>query len=153
MNTIESVVAWHAAARPEPTAKDFCIQLSVHLEEVAEMLAELDFTHAASKDSSMPGKAVEAYRALVRLSDQLRSGTWTARIEGDRENFLKELCDQVVTAAGVAYCSGMDFPTALHEVNRSNFSKFDAEGKPMRDPYGKIMKSPRYEKPNLRGTY
>lgn len=36
--SIESIELWHKRARPEPTDKDFNVQLGCHLEEVVEML-------------------------------------------------------------------------------------------------------------------
>ena len=61
---------------------------------------------------------------------------------------LDSLADQVVTAIGVAHCAGMDFPGALAEVNRSNWSKFE-NGAPVFLTGGKIGKGEFYTPPNL----
>ena len=148
--SIEYINRWHHAARPEPTERDFNVQLGCHLEEVAEMLADLRFQTAGFAD--LDGKDTVLYSGLTLFADRLKRGDCTATIM-DRANFLKELCDQVVTATGVAYCAGMDFPPAMNEVDTSNWSKFDADGKPVRDEHGKIMKSEHYQAPNLRGLY
>ena len=59
------------------------------------------------------------------------------------------LCDQIVTAVGVAHCAGMKIVDGLHEVNRSNWSKFDENGEPILDETRKIIKGPNYTKPDL----
>ena len=62
---------------------------------------------------------------------------------------LDSLADQIVTAVGTAHMNGMDIVGALHEVNGSNFSKFDDEGNPIFNDNKKIMKGPNYYKPDL----
>jgi predicted HAD superfamily Cof-like phosphohydrolase len=66
----------------------------------------------------------------------------------DRKALLDSLCDQIVTAVGVAHMFGMDISGALSEVNRSNWSKF-VEGKPVFNEHGKIAKGPNYTPPDL----
>ena len=144
MNII-AIEDWHQQARPDPTERDFATQLGCHFEEVAEMLADLEFNDISGADTQL-------YKILMLHADLLKAGATRVKIT-DRANFLKELCDQVVTATGVAYCAQMDFPSALAEVDRSNWSKFDADGVPFRDANGKIMKGPDYSPPDLRGAY
>lgn len=148
--TIKHIERWHKVARPEPTERDFGTQLGCHIEEFAEMIADLKFHHPEFGVTF--GTATGAYNTLVAMANMLKRGETTATIK-DRENFLKELCDQVVTATGVAYCAGMNMPEALEVVDRSNFSKFGPDGKPVRDENGKIMKSEHYSKPYLQGLY
>lgn len=143
--TIKHIERWHRVARPEPTERDFGTQLGCHIEEFAEMLADLQF-------NDMPGADTPLYNNLMVLATRLKRGDIEASIK-DRENFLKELCDQVVTATGVAYCAGMNMPEALEVVDHSNWSKFGPDGKPVRDENGKIMKSEHYSKPYLQGLY
>lgn len=145
MNTIEYINRWHQTARPEPTEHDFNVQLGCHVEEFAEMLADLKFNDTLGDETPL-------YSNLMALANRLKRGDIEATVT-DRQNFLKELCDQVVTATGVAYCARMDMPAALWEVNDSNFSKFGPDGAPVRDENGKIMKSVHYKAPNLRGMY
>lgn len=142
---IQDIERWHKAARPEYTERDFSTQLGCHIEEFAEMLADLTIT-------DIPGADTPLYNNLMALAMRLKRGDVRARVD-DRGNFLKELCDQVVTATGVAYCAGMDLPSALREVNHSNFSKFGPDGVPVRDENGKIMKSAHYKPPHLQGMY
>ena len=147
--SITDINRWHEAARPEPTERDFNVQLGCHLEEVAEMLAELQLTFVDGV--ALPGTQTWAHVALTELANKLKQGTCSATIL-DRENFLKELCDQVVTATGVAYCAGMNMPKALARVDDSNWSKF-VNGSPVFDENGKIAKPDTYRKPDMEGCY
>lgn len=61
---------------------------------------------------------------------------------------LDALCDQIVTAIGVAHMFGFDIQGALQEVANSNDSKFE-DGKPVFNEHGKIAKGKNYFKPEL----
>lgn len=67
----------------------------------------------------------------------------------DPVELLDSLADQIVTATGVGTFLGMNVPGALAEVNRSNYSKFNAEGEPIFNENMKVMKGPFYTKPDL----
>lgn len=67
----------------------------------------------------------------------------------DSVELLDSLADQIVTATGVGTFLGMNVPGALAEVNRSNYSKFNAEGEPIFNENMKVMKGPFYTKPDL----
>ena len=75
----------------------------------------------------------------------------TLVVNGGKE-LLDALCDQIVTAVGVAHMFGMNIEGAMDEVNRSNFSKF-VDGKPVFNEHGKIIKGPNYTPPDLTGFY
>jgi predicted HAD superfamily Cof-like phosphohydrolase len=66
----------------------------------------------------------------------------------DRQELLDALCDQIVTAVGVAHMFGMDIESALNEVNASNWSKF-VDGNPVFNEHGKIAKGPGYFEPKI----
>lgn len=87
--------------------------------------------------------------ALVALANGLKDGTAAYSVSPDKaQDLLDALCDQTVTATGVAYGIDFKFPDALGEVSDSNWSKF-VGGKPIFDENGKIMKGPNYFKPNI----
>ena len=146
--SIESIELWHRRARPEPTARDFDVQLGCHLEEIVEMLDTLMFDHGAS----MRGQLTLARTSLDSLSQALKKGYMTASI-ADRNGFLDSLADQIVTATGCGHCASMQTSEALRRVNASNWSKFDDDGQPIRDANGKIAKGPGYKEPDLEGLY
>lgn len=148
MSAIESIDLWHQRARPNPTPRDFDVQLGCHFEEIVEMIDTLDFTNADGIEYEVRTTRV----ALSALARMLKQGDLQARI-ADRKEFLDSIADQVVTGIGAAHCAGMDGRTAVVRVNESNWSKFDDEGQPIRDANGKIAKGPRYAPPNLEGLY
>ena len=120
------------------------VQLGVHFEEVAEMLAEL-----VSRDQKAVELINDAEVALDRLSHYLKDNSSSVHIYPASDiGLLDSLCDQAVTLAGVAYDYGYKFPQALREVNRSNFSKF-VDGLPVFNETGKVMKGAGYTPPNL----
>jgi predicted HAD superfamily Cof-like phosphohydrolase len=67
---------------------------------------------------------------------------------------LKEIADAltdilyVTYGAGHAY--GIDLDKCFGEVQRSNMSKLGEDGKPIYNEKGKVMKGPKYFKPNLK---
>ena len=141
---IDNITLWHRRARPEPTEKDFNVQLGCHLEEFVEMLDALTI-------SGYPG-FLKAIDTIEEISEKLKNGTLTVSTV-DRVNLLDSLADQIVTAVGVGVCAKMDMDAAVEEVNRSNWSKFNYKGVPEFDENGKIKKGEHYRKPNLKGMY
>tara|TARA_B100000795_G_scaffold208421_1_gene161914 strand:+ start:38 stop:379 length:342 start_codon:yes stop_codon:yes gene_type:complete len=53
----------------------------------------------------------------------------------------------VTYGAGLAF--GIDLDKCFEEVQSSNMSKLDENGKPIFNELGKVMKGPKYFKPNL----
>ena len=66
-----------------------------------------------------------------------------------KEEALKELADLVYVCYQYAVNMGWDLDRALKLVHKSNLSKLDEDGKPIRREDGKILKGPNYKKPNL----
>ena len=141
---IDNITLWHRRARPEPTEKDFNVQLGCHLEEFVEMLDSLTI-------SGYPG-FLKAIDTIEEIAEKLKDGSLTVSTV-DRVDLLDSLADQIVTAVGVGVCAKMDMDAAVEEVNRSNWSKFNYKGFPEIDENGKIKKGEHYRKPNLKGMY
>ena len=59
------------------------------------------------------------------------------------------LTDILYVAYGAGHAFGIDLDKCFDEVQRSNMSKLDENGKPIYNEVGKIMKGPKYFKPNL----
>lgn len=140
-------IKWFKTAKPNPTNKDFNVQLGVHFEEIAEMVEELKF-HNAELPVYGPTFHASLLAMLKGVAQELKSGVMTASVKNSVE-FLDSLVDQTVTADGVAYMAGYDMEGAKDEVLRSNWSKFDANGNALFDGNGKIIKGPDYFKPDL----
>lgn len=134
---------WFQLAVPEPTQKNVSVQLGVHLEEVAEMIAALK-----GKDRVTQSMFTQATIALHGLALHLKNNDGSCFEVEDKLEMLDGICDQLVTGTGLAHMLRFDIEGALAEVNRSNFSKF-VDGKPIFDANRKISKGPDYFKPDL----
>lgn len=146
----EAIELWHKRTRPEPTEADFNVQLGCHFEEIVEMLDTIEF-HVEGFDPT-PGGITIVAESMKALSEGMKSGSIKA-VMTDRKGFVDAVADQVVTAVGTAHCANMKPALAIERVNTSNWSKFDADGNPMRDANGKIKKGDNYVPPDLEGCY
>lgn len=141
-NTIQSIDKWFLTAKPNYTNQNLVTQLAIHLEEISEMFDSINFEVA----SEFMRKLKEETLKVVEEGEEACSNmvaNW------NKVELLDSLCDQIVTATGVATYSGFDIVGAIEEVSKSNNSKFDENGKPILNEYGKIIKGPNYFKPEL----
>lgn len=138
--SIQSIIRWFELAKPEPTIQDQVRQIAVHAEEFAEMMGAIGRTDMCIQAEQMRIK-------LLSIASQL-PGEFISQV--DDVALLDALCDQIVTAVGVGVLMGYDMENALAEVNRSNYTKFNADGTPYIRPDGKIGKNPEtYQEPQL----
>jgi len=67
---------------------------------------------------------------------------------------LKEVADALTdilyVTYGAGYAYGIDLDKCFKEVQRANMSKLGEDGKPIYNEKGKVMKGPKYFKPNLK---
>ena len=70
-----------------------------------------------------------------------------------KDNDIKEVADALTDILYVTYGAGHAFGINLDkcfdEVQKSNMSKLDEDGKPLYNESGKVMKGPKYFKPDL----
>ena len=59
------------------------------------------------------------------------------------------LTDILYVTYGAGHAFGIDLDKCFDEVQNSNMSKLDANGKPIYNEHGKVMKGPNYFKPDL----
>ena len=59
------------------------------------------------------------------------------------------LTDILYVTYGAGHAFGIDLDGCFNEVQNSNMSKLDQNGKPIYNESGKVMKGPNYFKPNL----
>ena len=59
------------------------------------------------------------------------------------------LTDILYVTYGAGHAFGIDLDKCFEEVQNSNMSKLDENGKPIYNDSGKVMKGPNYFKPNL----
>ena len=60
------------------------------------------------------------------------------------------LTDILYVTYGAGHAFGIDLDKCFDEVQNSNMSKLDENGKPIYNENGKVMKGPKYFKPNLK---
>ena len=74
-------------------------------------------------------------------------------IEAVKDNNILEVADALTDILYVTYGAGHAFGINLDrcfdEVQRSNMSKLGNDGKPIYNEHGKVMKGPKYFKPDL----
>lgn len=134
-DTLHKIAEWFKRAVPNPTAHNQSVQIGCHIEEIAEMFAAL---HQPQTEAYL-SKYAKAYKTAPAIVGR--------QAYNDRE-LLDSLCDQIVTAVGVAHMLGYDIHGALAEVNNSNWSKFE-DGEPVFDANMKITKGRGYKPPEL----
>ena len=59
------------------------------------------------------------------------------------------LTDILYVTYGAGHAFGIDLDKCFEEVQKSNMSKLDENGKPIYNELGKVMKGPNYFKPDL----
>ena len=69
------------------------------------------------------------------------------------DNNIKEVADALTdilyVTYGAGHAFGINLDNCFDEVQESNMSKLDKNGKPIYNESGKVMKGPSYFKPNL----
>ena len=85
------------------------------------------------------------YNLIVEELEELKTAL--------REKYIQEVADALTDILYVTYGAGHAFGINLDkcfdEVQNSNMSKLDNNGKPIYNENGKVMKGPNYFKPNL----
>ena len=70
-----------------------------------------------------------------------------------KDKNIKEVADALTdilyVTYGAGHAFGIDLDKCFAEVQSSNMSKLDANGKPIYNENGKVMKGPNYFKPDL----
>ena len=70
----------------------------------------------------------------------------------NKKNLLEvadALTDILYVTYGAGHAFGINLDRCFDEVQNSNMSKLDTNGKPIYNEFGKVMKGPNYFKPNL----
>ena len=99
---IDNITLWHKRARPEPTYRDFEVQLGCHIEEFVEMMDAITIRYPGL------GSALDELEAVATM---LKDGQLIVDAT-DRIDLLDALADQIVTAVGVGHCARMDMVAA-----------------------------------------
>ena len=67
----------------------------------------------------------------------------------DLKEVADALTDILYVTYGAGHAFGIDLDKCFEEVQNSNMSKLDENGKPIYNEMGKVMKGPNYFKPDL----
>ena len=67
----------------------------------------------------------------------------------DLKETIDALTDILYVTYGAGHAFGVNLDKCFEEVQNSNMSKLDKNGKPIYNEAGKVMKGPNYFKPNL----
>ena len=74
----------------------------------------------------------------------------TAMNKKDLVEIAAALTDILYVTYGAGHSFGINLDKCFDEVQNSNMSKLDINGKPIYNELGKVMKGPNYFKPNLK---
>ncbi len=85
------------------------------------------------------------YDLIKEELDELR----VAIDDRDIKEVADALTDILYVTYGAGHSFGIDLDKCFQEVQNSNMSKLGADGKPIYNDKGKVMKGPNYFKPNL----
>ena len=72
-----------------------------------------------------------------------------AILDKDIKEVADALTDILYVTYGAGHAFGIDLDKCFNEVQNSNMSKLDSDGKPIYNEDGKVMKGPNYFKPDL----
>tara|TARA_B100000989_G_scaffold94927_1_gene69000 strand:- start:384 stop:752 length:369 start_codon:yes stop_codon:yes gene_type:complete len=72
-----------------------------------------------------------------------------AVIKKDLKEAADALTDILYVTYGAGHAFGINLDNCFEEVQKSNMSKLGDDGKPIYDEKGKVMKGPKYFKPDL----
>ena len=85
---------------------------------------------------------------LELISEELNE-LYDAMEEKDIVGVADALTDILYVTYGAGHAFGVDLDKCFEEVQNSNMSKLDANGEPIYNDIGKVMKGPNYFKPDL----
>lgn len=113
--------------------KDWCEATGIKVEKKPSLISE------------------ERFRLRFNLMAEENTEYLEACVANNKEQIADALGDMLYILAGTALEHGMqDYMERIFlEIHRSNMSKMDENGKPIFREDGKILKGPKYFKPNL----
>ena len=97
---------------------------------------------------SFPEEKIQNLR--IKLIDEELKEFREAIKNKDIVEVADALTDILYVTYGAGHAFGIDLDKCFHEVQNSNMSKLDENGSPIYNKDGKVMKGPKYFKPNLK---
>ena len=105
------------------------------------------FGQEVKKKSELSSEKINTLR-LSLIQEELDELA-KAMKENDILEVADALTDILYVTYGAGHAFGIDLDKCFDEVQKSNMSKLDNNGKPIYNEHGKVMKGPDYFKPNL----
>ena len=105
------------------------------------------FGQEVKKKSELSSEKINSLR-LSLIQEELDELTKAIK-ENDILEVADALTDILYVTYGAGHALGIDLDKCFEEVQNSNMSKLDENGKPIYNDSGKVMKGPNYFKPNL----
>ena len=105
------------------------------------------FGQAIKLKANFPGKKIVTLR-LALIQEEL-SELEDAIDKKDITEVADALTDILYVTYGAGHAFGINLDKCFEEVQNSNMSKLDLNGKPIYNEKGKVMKGPKYFKPDL----
>ena len=105
------------------------------------------FGQEVKNKAEFPDKKIVDLRK--RLIDEEFNELKDAINDNDIIEVADALTDILVVTYGGGLAFGIDLDKCFEEVQKSNMSKLDKDGKPIYNESGKVMKGPKYFKPDL----
>ena len=105
------------------------------------------FGQEVKNKAEFPSEKIQDLR--VSLIDEELSELKEAIENKDIKEVADALTDILYVTYGAGHAFGIDLDKCFDEVQRSNMSKLDDNGKPIFNEFGKVLKGPNYFKPNL----
>ena len=105
------------------------------------------FGQEVAVKASFPSKKITDLR--LGLIDEELDELKLAVKNKDLSEVADALTDILYVTYGAGHSFGIDLDKCFEEVQNSNMSKLDENGKPIYNESGKVMKGPNYFKPDL----
>ena len=105
------------------------------------------FGQEIKEKANLPNDKITAlrYDLIKEELDELKE----AMDNKDIKEVADALTDILYVTYGAGHAFGINLDKCFEEVQNSNMSKLDLNGKPIYNEKGKVMKGPNYFKPNL----
>ena len=126
-----------------------------HLYEVTDFMTNFESVRKFMKTFGQEIKKKAAFPddKITKLRFELIKEELEELKEGIEKKDIKEVADALTDILYVTYGAGHAFGINLdkcfEEVQNSNMSKLGLDGKPIYNEMGKVMKGPKYFKPDL----
>ena len=105
------------------------------------------FGQNVKQSSSFSSEKINALR--ISLIKEELDELIEAMNKKDLVEVADALTDILYVTYGAGHAFGINLDDCFEEVQNSNMSKLDKDGKPIYNDKGKVMKGPNYFKPNL----